>query len=62
MMVRDETAKTPAEMGAETREAEAYSLQYVEDARGEPAHWPIGNLDVSLSQRRIGGCSRITHE
>ncbi len=57
---------------AEPREAEAYrgpvarlratGGQYVEAARGEPAHWHAFKSHASLSQQRIGDCSRSAYE
>jgi hypothetical protein len=47
---------------AESRAAEAYSRSTLRPAWGEPARLAADILQPSLSQRRIGGCSRSVHE
>ena len=46
----------------EPRGRKAYLIQYVDRPSGEPARLGAGNRQPSLSQRRIGGCSRNGHE
>ena len=53
MRVRDETAVTPGETGAERRETEAYLKQYVEVTRGEPTR-----LAAELAARFVAAASQ----
>jgi hypothetical protein len=62
MGVRDETCGDAERDGrVEPRETEAYSKQYVEVRRGEPAHQHVACGHAGLSQRRIRSCSRNPH-
>ncbi len=45
----------------EPRRREAYSLQYVDRLRGEPARLPR-TPHAGLSQQRVRDCSRSVHE